>query len=77
MGACWKIDHIYQQITTIADMSDDYRLDEIERRIQTLERSTNDSYGHSGENLAGRIEKLESELQDIKYKLSTLGNNPY
>ena len=58
-------------------MSDDYRLDDIERRIQTLERSTNDSYGHSGENLAGRIEKLESELQDIKYKLSTLGNNPY
>ena len=57
-------------------MSDDYRLDEIERRIQTLENSTNDPYGDSG-NLVSRIEKLESELQDIKYKLSTLGNNPY
>tara|TARA_B000000460_G_scaffold200150_1_gene146760 strand:+ start:476 stop:637 length:162 start_codon:yes stop_codon:yes gene_type:complete len=53
-------------------MSDDYRLDEIERRIQALENITNDPFG--GDDLTRRIEKLESELQDIKYKLSSLGN---
>ena len=62
-------------MTTRADMSDDYRLDEIERRIQALENITHDPFG--GDDLTRKIEKLESELQDIKYKLSTLGNNPY
>ena len=59
-------------MTTRADMSDDYRLDEIERRIQALENITHDPF--SGDDLTRRIEKLESELQDIKYKLSSLGN---
>jgi len=53
-------------------MSDDYRLDDIERRIRALENITNDPFG--GDDLTRRIEKLESELQDIKYKLSSLGN---
>jgi len=59
-------------MATITDMSDDYRLDEIERRIRALENITNDPFG--GDDLTRRIEKLESELQDIKYKLSSLGN---
>ena len=60
-------------MTTRADMSDDYRLDEIERRIQALENITHDPFG--GDDLTRRIEKLvQSELQDIKYKLSALGN---
>ena len=57
-------------------MSDDYRLDEIERRIQTLENTTNGPSGdlYGSENLIVRIERLENELQDIKYKLSAFGN---
>ncbi len=57
-------------------MSDDYRLDEIGRRIQTLENTTNSPSGdlYGSENLIVRIERLENELQDIKYKLSAFGN---